>query len=529
LSKHLIVDYKIAAKNKKIIFNEDFIWPISHEFYDKTFKIFFQWFYDFPNIIGNNEKLKLVFELIEVELIEKLANIFATLVDLDIGKKNNLNVVYDKKNFLYTMILTDNFNLTQEENYLDKFMNNFNINIKSNIKKFRKYLQKVQFNNHNKLFYIGKNQLMSEIVNNKAIQYRITNNDLKKYREHKSPNNDIVNLSYLISKKFLNICEENNIVTSRKFNSYILNQINEMLINAFKDFEFQKRFIPSNSILFTGSGGNYISRLLSLNFFTNGNKVIRTTHGGDSVFFNDLNWPIIELPFISEYISYGIESSKIVNKKIEIHSEKRNNQIKPKSFGGGSKFHEKILGEIEYKKNKDINNITIVSASFGDQNRAIPNVKIHDVIYYEWHRRLLKNITNLGYHTIAKRHPKAESTNVLLFDDVVDEEKLNQNMKNTEEYTDLYIIDIAGSAFIEAICTLKPIIFIEMPNRLLPNLTKKILSKSMRIISAKYNEKNLVDIDFEKLSYYINEPVNLNERLRFISDYITSKNYNIKF
>ena len=238
---------------------------------------------------------------------------------------------------------------------------------------------------------------------------------------------------------------------------------------------------------------------------------------------------MIELPFISEYICYGIESSKIINKKISIHTENRKNQIKPEAFVGGSKFHEKILNEIEYKKNQKIKNITIVSASFGDQNRAIPNVKIHDVIYYEWHRRLLKNLTDLGYHTIAKRHPKAQSTNVLLFDDVVVEEKINQTMKNTEDYTDLYIIDIAGSAFIEAICTLKPIIFIEMPNRLLNNSTKKILSKSIRIISTKYNEKNLVDIDFEKLSNYINEPVNINERLRFISDYITSRNYTKKF
>ena len=127
MKNHLIVDYRIAAKNKKSIFNDGFIWPISHEFYDETFKAFFQWFYEFPQIIGHNQTLKLVFELIEVELIERLANIFGTLVDLDIGKKNNLKVIYDKNKFLYSMILTDSFNLTREENYIDKFMNNFSI------------------------------------------------------------------------------------------------------------------------------------------------------------------------------------------------------------------------------------------------------------------------------------------------------------------------------------------------------------------------------------------------------------------
>ena len=93
-----------------------------------------------------------------------------------------------------------------------------------------------------------------------------------------------------------------------------------MLINAYSDFNYQQTLTPNaNSVLLTGSGGDYITRLASLHFFKNGNKVIRMTHGGDSVFFNDPSWATIELPFITEYISYGIESSKINTKKIVYH------------------------------------------------------------------------------------------------------------------------------------------------------------------------------------------------------------------
>ena len=103
------------------------------------------------------------------------------------------------------------------------------------------------------------------------------------------------------------------------------------------------------------------------------------THGGDSVFFNDPSWATIELPFITEYISYCIESSKINTKKINNHLKKRKNHNKIQSFAGGSKFHEKILDQIDYEPNKEIKNVTIINASFGDKNRAIPNIKIHDV------------------------------------------------------------------------------------------------------------------------------------------------------
>ena len=116
-----------------------------------------------------------------------------------------------------------------------------------------------------------------------------------------------------------------------------------------------------------------------------------------------------------------------------------------------------------------------------------------------------------------------------MFKDIVLTEKLSENMSATNVYTDVYIFDIFGGAFIEALCTLKPIIFIEMPNRLLNKKTKDILKKSVRIISARYNDNNLIEIDFNELFDSINNSVNIKERLRLVSDFITSRNYTKKY
>tara|TARA_B100000427_G_scaffold151601_1_gene126281 strand:+ start:2704 stop:4296 length:1593 start_codon:yes stop_codon:yes gene_type:complete len=530
LNKYLVVDYRIAAKYKSNIFDKNFKWPVNHSFYDDTFRIFYDWIYDFPSIIGKNEKLKLIFELIELNLLEYLGNIFGVLVDVNISEKEKLKLAYDKNYSMYSMILNDNFDEKQEDKGYKQYIKNFSDNFLSTTNIIKNKINDFRITKEENIFFIRKNNLLSELMKSQGTYFRIQKKSLENYRNNNKVDKDIKNLGYLITEKFINVCKSREIHISKNLNFFLSNKINNMLINAYSDFNYQETLtLNPDSVLLTGSGGDYITRLASLHFFKNGNKVIRMTHGGDSVFFNDPSWTTIELPFITEYISYGIESSKINTSKINNHITSRNNSNKIQSFAGGSKFHEKILEKIAYEPNKEIKNITIINASFGDKNRAIPNIKIHDVIYYEWQLRLSKRLTNLGYNTISKRHPKGQSTNDYLFKGVVSTEKLSENMSSTFDYTDVYIFDIFGGAFIEALCTLKPIIFIEMPNRLLNKKTKDILKKSVSIISSRYNDNNLIEIDFDELFDSINNSVNVNERLRLISDFITSRNYTKKY
>ena len=90
MNKYLVVDYKIAARYRSNIFGKNFKWPVNHSFYDDTYKNFYDWIYDFPSIIGKNEKLKLIFELVELDLLEYLGNIFGALVDVHLSKKEKL-------------------------------------------------------------------------------------------------------------------------------------------------------------------------------------------------------------------------------------------------------------------------------------------------------------------------------------------------------------------------------------------------------------------------------------------------------
>ena len=128
MNKYLVVDYKIAARYRSNIFGKNFKWPVNHSFYDDTYKNFYDWIYDFPSIIGKNEKLKLIFELVELDLLEYLGNIFGALVDVHLSKKEKLKLAYDKNDSIYNMIINDNFNENHKDRNYKKYLSDFGDN-----------------------------------------------------------------------------------------------------------------------------------------------------------------------------------------------------------------------------------------------------------------------------------------------------------------------------------------------------------------------------------------------------------------
>ena len=272
--------------------------------------------------------------------------------------------------------------------------------------------------------------------------------------------------------------------------------------------------------LFTGTGGGYLSRTVSHAFQKNGAKVIRATHGGDSVLFNDPLWASTEIPFSDTYVTYGTKAAEITREKVDKHRSIRRLQDVPSVVAGGSLFHQRIV-DIPATSNA-IKTVHLITASFSGVRRHIPNVKIHDIVLLDWYRRLLQMIKAAGFRAIAKRHPKGIGPNIPIFEDVASQELRQIKMLDTFDQADAYVCDLAGTAFMEAICTLKPVILIEIPTRKLGEDARRELKNSVVIIQATYNENNRVTIEPDRLIHGLREPVDLEARHRFISDYLTS-------
>jgi hypothetical protein len=272
--------------------------------------------------------------------------------------------------------------------------------------------------------------------------------------------------------------------------------------------------------LFTGTGGGYLARTVAHAFQMNGAKVIRTTHGGDTALFKDPLWRSIELPFSDTYVTFGTEAANEVSSVSESHSASGKVPDTREIVAGGSHFHQKIVDAA--LRSSQIKNVYVISASFSGKRRAIPNVKIHDLVYMEWHRRMLKRLSEAGYEVFAKRHPKGSGADIPIFDDIAAVELRQTRMAETFSQADAYVFDIAGSAFIEALCTLKPVVLIDIPNRRLIESARIQLEKSVTIVRADFDDKNLVTVDHNRISEGLQQSVDLDARGQFIFDYLTS-------
>ena len=112
--------------------------------------------------------------------------------------------------------------------------------------------------------------------------------------------------------------------------------------------------------------------------------------------------------------------------------------------------------------------------------------------------------------------------NISIFGDIADEELTQVSMAYTFEQADAYVLDIVGTAFMEALCTLKPVVLIEIPNRRLTENARAQLKTHISVVEATFDENNRVIIESDQLINGLHRPVDLIARHKFISDYLTS-------
>ena len=93
-------------------------------------------------------------------------------------------------------------------------------------------------------------------------------------------------------------------------------------------------------------------------------------------------------------------------------------------------------------------------------------------------------------------------------------------MAEVDQITDAYVFDFQGSAFMEAICTLKPVVLIDIPIRTMRTKARLKIRESISVVPASFDEQNRVVISPEKLHEAIEKPVDIEARKQLIEDYL---------
>ena len=531
MSERFVVDFRIAAAERETLFTPDWRWPIPQSAYDDPLREFVEWAYRLPAQLSHDVQLRTAFELVESELLKDLAWIAGAWIDVSTARQQGLELVYGGDQRMYSMLDRDRFEygspLSEVRSAGELALWGRSRKAVRFVRDRTRWLQSV-FKGPSRAYSISANTLSNELTVGRADLIRLAYADLSRQRGHvRDIHPDIPDLAKTISTDLFERLTGAGHRQSERFTSYVHEIVLNYLTAGWQDREFTPGFRPDRSMkLFTGTGGAYLARVVSHSFQKHGAGVIRTTHGGDTVLFDDPLWPSIELPFTDTYVAYGVRAGDRINEITERHMSVRNTDHRILATAGGSKYHRELLERAS--PNGRVETVYVVSASFSGTLRAIPNVKLHDVVYYEWHRRLLQLVRAAGFTAVSKRHPKGRGPELSLFDDVASDELRQSRMSDIFDLADAYVMDIAGGAFIEALCTLKPVVLIDIPNRRMTQEGRKRIGESVQVVRAEFDENNRVTASSDQIVEGLHTPVNIEARRSFISEYLTTPDANLE-
>ena len=114
-----------------------------------------------------------------------------------------------------------------------------------------------------------------------------------------------------------------------------------------------------------------------------------------------------------------------------------------------------------------------------------------------------------------------------LFGGYVDQELMGGSFTDLMTTADAFIFDFAASAFLEALCTNKPVVLIDPPHSPFLPSGRKEVEEICTIVCAEFDEKNLVIADFDAIIRGLEKPVDPDMRQAFVENYLLNPSDNL--
>jgi hypothetical protein len=533
MNNRLIIDSQLAAQDVEAVFGQEWSWPVAQAKYDSLVTEVIEWSDELHLELNDSPRLLNAFLLIKADLLKDLSYYLVGWLDVASAQESGVELVFNSNQYIYTELVSNRFT--------DRIPTRYYSSPKTDRLKarFRSRLSKIKRQRNNwaasrstdtNVFLIGANPLGIQITDDAVRRVSISRADIARRRtgSEKAPNR-VIELADQISIQIAGAISRITLEPSEQLTSHIRFMALEHLRRGWNDTAIKSMFKPAahNPTLVSGTGSGYAARLISHQFLSEGHRVIRTSHGGDAPMFDDVMWPSIEFPFATKYIVDGSTAATAVSQSLSKRSEAAVPQYASSVLGVGSHQHFRIRESAGKPKIGPPKTVGVISASLTGMHRVTPHMKLHDVVYMEWHRRLLQDVRDLGYTVFSKRHPKGMMTDTHIFDHVSTEELLQTPMSSIAERTDAYVIDFPASALMESICTLKPVVLIDHGIRRMRTETRSLLQQSVPIVGTSYDQRNRVVIDRNELNEALEMPVNLDAREDFIQKYLLNPSPNI--
>ncbi|WP_348657789.1 hypothetical protein [uncultured Thalassospira sp.] len=247
-----------------------------------------------------------------------------------------------------------------------------------------------------------------------------------------------------------------------------------------------------------------IGRLLAYRYLRSGKKVIRFSHGGDRVFFDDPLWQETELPFVSEYYVHGYKAAELLNARYK---------RKPRTFAShipqfkslGSREHFAWYDKDRSTKrecSKRLRVVFVPGSFLGEESFASLDFKLPDVLAADLQRKITVSLLGAGFETWIKPHPKGLFS--LAGQTEIDGAKvLKGAFDPTKIEADCFVFEFAGSAFFDALASGKGVVLVDTKHRTWDEAAKIELKKRCKIVPTSFDDYNRLQVSDSMLKQAI--------------------------
>jgi hypothetical protein len=257
---------------------------------------------------------------------------------------------------------------------------------------------------------------------------------------------------------------------------------------------------PMGSILLSGTP-KHLGRLAGWLYRRDGQTTIRCAHGGERAFFVDFEWGLAEFPDCDIYYTHGTGEREALERRISssvIPTADQGGSICFRSLG--SPHHQNIYNSItEQRQAAKTGEILYVAGGYlGEAFGDFTNRKPPDTLYLDWQIDLLQKLKQLGYKVTLKSHPGGIVPNEKLLSFYTDK-FVKGIFDPTTSKADCFLFDFAGTAFVDALASGRPMVLADMGVRPFDTTTFEDLSSRCPVTLARVTEDGKFRVDAENL------------------------------
>jgi len=379
---------------------------------------------------------------------------------------------------------------------------------------------------------IGHNEILvqfSKESNKKVYFYQaheIISKANKKYKKKPIPKS-IHNLIYILVERFKSCYIFENDINHRL--EYLVKRyLSEVFIDNFHKLESLYDYKELPKRIWTGTGTAYSFRLLAIAVKSKCGEVTGFAHATGMTLtpsFNSTTFGLLgELAIVDRFVEITPTSKQIINNRYSKLID-RKVEIDCIRFNPRFEIYRNLSVRYESKIRPTVIYLSTAVTKFTGW------AMFSNMSYLEWQTRLSNKLDNMDIDLICQPHPEGVFSDKTIQHPLRD--KYNTDSISFEKIikkADVFLVDfIHSTTFSEILVTNKPIVRIRWNDKsrrygIYDNNIQSIIDKRCRTISAKFNNKNLIDIDFEKLEFLLTN--NWNEKVdstQFVNLFIGSK------